>query len=47
MISKYDVVGGGKFSKWQLDLRGKVRGKSARDFCSTSGQLLGVRSTVS
>jgi hypothetical protein len=28
MISKHDVVGGGKFSKWQLDLKGKVRGRS-------------------
>jgi hypothetical protein len=27
MISKHDVVGGGKLAEWQLDVRGKVRGK--------------------
>jgi hypothetical protein len=24
MISKHDVVGGGKLAEWQLDVRGKV-----------------------
>jgi hypothetical protein len=27
MISKHDVVGGGKLAKWQLEVRGKLRGK--------------------
>jgi hypothetical protein len=27
MISKPDVVGGGKLAKWQLEFRGKLRGK--------------------
>jgi hypothetical protein len=27
MIFKHDVVGGGKLAKWQLEVRGKLRGK--------------------
>jgi hypothetical protein len=27
MISKHDFVGGGKLDEWQLNIRGKLRGK--------------------
>ena len=28
MISKHDVVGGGRFTKWQLEVGGQTQGQS-------------------